>query len=262
MLKSIRALKSSVRPDVPTPSEASAMENGEDPTTLHGLILRAARLWPQNGITFKDQGWDQESTLMSYAHLLKEAQVENPVKSPVLIITDCEKTNAAKLKAQGTVAQGQCVVLYFDTHRNNVIWFWSTVLAGGVPVMLSPLSNNEITLAGELNNVVKLFGSPTVLTTKTLAKLFVLHDSLTTVTVEVVEGTKLETDLATVTEAGPSSKEDELAMVLFTSGSTGFAKGIEYTGAQLVISSRLKCKFHNMDSNKTFMSWVSKYQCL
>ncbi|KAJ8114485.1 hypothetical protein OPT61_g3649 [Boeremia exigua] len=230
MLQSIRPLSS---------ANARGMES-EDPKTLPGLLLRAANLWPENGIYFKDQGWDQESTFMSYADIVKEVQI-----------------NAAKLLAHGTVTRGQCTVVYFDTHRENVIWFWSTVMAGGVPVMLSPLSSNETTLVGELNNVIKLFGGPTVLTTKRLAKLFILHEALITVTVEVVAGVSVEGGIATPAPDEKTGDEEELAMVLFTSGSTGFAKGIEYSGAQLVVSSRLKAKFHNMDSSKTFMSWVS-----
>lgn len=236
MLQSIRILDSADARNV----HESSVKDCEDPKSLPGLLLRAARLWPENGIYFKDQGWEQASTFTSYTDLLKEVQL-----------------NAAKLRAYGTVAQGQCVIVYFDTHRDNVVWFWSTVMAGGVPVMLSPLSNNEITLVGELDNVIKLFGDPTVLTTKRLAKLFRLHEALTTVTVEIVAGAKAEPCAAAATIDGVTSNNNELAMVLFTSGSTGFAKGIEYSGAQLVISSKLKCKFHNMDSNKTFMSWVS-----
>ncbi|KAH6639111.1 putative non-ribosomal peptide synthase-like protein [Boeremia exigua] len=235
MLQSIRILDSTNgETNTTSPKEC------QDPKTLLGLLLRAARLWPNNGITFKDQGWDQDACFVSYAEILKEVQ-----------------SNAAKLQSHVGITPGQCVVLYFDTHRNNVIWFWSTVMAGGVPVMLSPLSNNETTLVGELNNLIKLFGSPTVLTSKQLAKLFKLHESLNTVTVEVVAGTKVDKDIANATINEPIGNEDELAMVLFTSGSTGFAKGIEYSGAQLVISSKLKCKFHEMDSSKAFMSWVS-----
>jgi len=70
MLQSIRILDSLNGQD-----EAPAKELGEDPTTLLGLLLRAARLWPSNGITFKDQGWDQEASFMSYAELLETAHV-------------------------------------------------------------------------------------------------------------------------------------------------------------------------------------------
>lgn len=54
----------------------SAKHHGEDPKTLLELLQRAARLWPNNGIAFKDQGWDQKPDFMTYADLLREAEVE------------------------------------------------------------------------------------------------------------------------------------------------------------------------------------------
>jgi acyl-CoA synthetase (AMP-forming)/AMP-acid ligase II len=169
------------------------------------------------------------------------------------------QSNAARLRAHGTTKPNECTVLYFDTHRDNIIWYWSVVAAGGVPAILSALSNNEATLAGELDNVSKLFHGPTILTTKRLAKNFRLFASLTTVTVETIATTKHPEKLTTRFADAESSHKDNLATVLFTSGSTGFAKGVEYTHSQLVTSSKLKCNFHCMDSNKTFLCWVSKY---
>jgi long-subunit acyl-CoA synthetase (AMP-forming) len=126
-----------------------------------------------------------------------------------------------------------------------------------VPAILSPLSSNEVTLVGELENVKKLFKSPTILTTKQLAKPFRQIASLNTVTVEIIATVKTE-DTFTVGRIDETvGHEDELATILFTSGSTGFAKGVEYTHTQLVTSSKLKCSFHRTDSSKTFMSWVS-----
>jgi acyl-CoA synthetase (AMP-forming)/AMP-acid ligase II len=150
------------------------------------------------------------------------------------------------------------LVLYFDTHRENTIWFWSTVAAGGVPAILSPLSNNETTLVGELENVNNLFQGPTILTTKRLGKPFRSMASLNTVTVEVVETTVVEEATKTNPRVEDPGRSDKLATILFTSGSTGFAKGVEYTHSQLLASSKLKSSFHGMDSSKTFMSWVSK----
>lgn len=83
--------------------------------------------------------------------------------------------------------------------------------------------------------------------------------TLTTVTAESVAATKSNESAAWKPVDGGADHEDKLATVLFTSGSTGFAKGVEYTHAQLVTSSKLKCDFHQMDSSKTFLSWVSKY---
>jgi acyl-CoA synthetase (AMP-forming)/AMP-acid ligase II len=140
-----------------------------------------------------------------------------------------------------------------------MVWFWSTVAAGGIPALLAPLSSNETTLAGELENVSNLFGGPTVLTTKQLAKPFRSMASWNTVTVEVVATVKVEDGFGMETADEAVGYEDALATILFTSGSTGFSKGVEYTHTQLVASSRLKSTFHHMDSSKTFMSWVSKY---
>ncbi len=76
MLQSIRILDSADARNVHEP-----LVEGGDPRTLSGLLLRAARLWPGNGIHFKDQGWEQASTFTSYAELLKEVQVRLVLRS-------------------------------------------------------------------------------------------------------------------------------------------------------------------------------------
>jgi long-subunit acyl-CoA synthetase (AMP-forming) len=128
--------------------------------------------------------------------------------------------------------------------------------------VLSQLSSNEVTVVGELENIDKLFKGATILTTKQLGKPFRTIPSFNTVTVEIIATVQEPAESATPEFGGEHGHEDDLATILFTSGSTGFAKGVEYTHAQLITSSRLKSNFHHMDSSKTFMSWVSTYSLL
>jgi predicted signal transduction protein with EAL and GGDEF domain len=78
-VQSIQRLDSGVATTIKDAQDARAREFGEDPKTLLGLLQRAARLFPSNGIAFKDQGWDQKSVFMSYADLLSEAMVTFPM---------------------------------------------------------------------------------------------------------------------------------------------------------------------------------------
>lgn len=78
MLQSIRILDSYAAPNIRNTKGATAEQYGNDPKTLLELLQRAARLWPSNGIMFKDQGWDQGPDSMTYADLLEEAKVRLP----------------------------------------------------------------------------------------------------------------------------------------------------------------------------------------
>jgi hypothetical protein len=67
---------------------AVVKRNGEDPKTLLELLQRAARLWPNHGIAFKDHGWDQKSNFMTYADLLKEVEVMRQECTTIVHDTD------------------------------------------------------------------------------------------------------------------------------------------------------------------------------
>jgi hypothetical protein len=80
MLDWTRLLQSYITPTTRIGDNAAANRYGDDPKTLLQLLQRAARLWPNHGIAFKDRGWDQKSDFMTYADLLREAEVSLGVR--------------------------------------------------------------------------------------------------------------------------------------------------------------------------------------
>ena len=62
-------------PDATDLKVGAVMRQDEDSATLIGLLLRAARLWPRNGITFKDCDYGHNSNLTTYADFLAVIEV-------------------------------------------------------------------------------------------------------------------------------------------------------------------------------------------
>jgi hypothetical protein len=56
----------------------TVVESNARPKTLLGLLQRAASLWPNHGVSFKENGWDQEANFMTYKEILREAEVVLP----------------------------------------------------------------------------------------------------------------------------------------------------------------------------------------
>ncbi len=159
------------------------------------------------------------------------------------------------LRCDGVVQPGQIVATYFNTHKNNIIWCWSVIAAGAIPVILSPLSNDKGTLQGQLDNIEKTFNNPTVITTQELRRRFEVSSRLNVKTIEkLVRKAFVATDdtfLAPTLTGGRN-----LAVLLLTSGSTGHSKAVEYSHAQLMASVRAKSAFHRTSASTNFMSWI------
>lgn len=158
----------------------------------------------------------------------------------------------------GLVHRGEVVLMYFDTHGENIIWFWSIIAAGGVPAILSPLSNHSKTAQGQLENLERLFSATRVITTQWLeVQLKGIRKLQICTTQQLSKMTSLTRGLAEPT-ADDARHPDSLAALIFTSGSTGHSKAIEFSHRQLISSAKAKSTFHHITSETTFMSWVCK----
>jgi acyl-CoA synthetase (AMP-forming)/AMP-acid ligase II len=162
------------------------------------------------------------------------------------------------------VQKGSITITYFESHQENVLWFWSVTAAGGICAVLNPVSNEPKTAAGQLDNLKSLFGDAAVLTTHKLSALFASR-KLNVKTIEQIQKRRLPSCEAPtsngvghiqITEHRAPS--DDIAAILFTSGSTGHSKAVQYSHTQLIASVEAK-SLYLTTHDKTFMSWVCKY---
>ena len=84
---------------------------------------------------------------------------------------------------------GKIILIHFQSHLDNITWFWASVLADCVPVLSTPLVNTSEGRVSHFKHLYRLLLDPVVITKKELASTdFAENDFLRIVTIEDVEG--------------------------------------------------------------------------
>lgn len=148
---------------------------------------------------------------------------------------------------------------YFDSHMDNIFWFWSVVVAGGSPAVLYQLANDPKTREAQVSDVECLFEEPLVLTSQPLASSLKPTSSLQIISTSSISWPSDSTNKTLQVEDGNTSSGD-LATILFTSGSTGSSKAVEFSHVQLIASVVDKAAFHGTHSETNFGSWICRLQ--
>lgn len=113
---------------------------------------------------------EQESeTTITYSRLREIARVIILPSATPLLKDLRSKENASLLRAADVVRPGKVIMTYFDSHRDNVLWFWSITAAGGIPTVLSSLAHDLKTREAQNANVESIFAELDLLTSQHLA---------------------------------------------------------------------------------------------
>ena len=84
---------------------------------------------------------------------------------------------------------GKIILIHFQSHLDNITWFWASVLANCVPVFSTPLVNTSEGRVSHFKHLHRLLLDPVVITKKDLASTdFAENSLLLIVTIEDVEG--------------------------------------------------------------------------
>lgn len=93
--------------------------------------------------------------------------------SPPEYLSYRELRNKASLKASYLqryhgVVPGRIILVHFQSHCENIEWFWASILAGCVPAMSTPLVNNREGRVSHLTHLHRLLLDPIVITSQEL----------------------------------------------------------------------------------------------
>lgn len=153
---------------------------------------------------------------------------------------------------------GQSVAIMLPTSREYFCCFFGVLLAGGVPVPIYPparpsqIEDHLRRHAGILSNALAVM-LITVPEAKPVAKLLQAQ-------VEILRRIVTPDDLSTAGRApGSALGPENLALLQYTSGSTGNPKGVMLTHANLLANVRAMGKAARVDSTDVFVSWLPLY---
>ncbi|KAK9696307.1 hypothetical protein K7432_012544 [Basidiobolus ranarum] len=228
---------------------SQSAHNNNDFKNLLEVLINAARNHPNQGLRYINTTSDiANPTFCSYSKLLT-------------------KTCAIgeELRSLTNTHTHQIVVLYFDNHQDTVELFWGSLMAGFIPCILGTLKGDDEKKEMELTHLNTLFNSPIFLCRqKDHGELLSLVPYLN---VQLIDDLNIPKDVEANTnssEPEPSlsldfnnkDTQDDVAVLLLTSGSTGNSKAVELTHANVLAAIKFKVDDYHLKSTHTLMNWV------
>lgn len=192
------------------------------------------------------------------------------------------RTNSTLLHRNLGIKPQSNVVLHFKTHLENIVWFWSVVVAGYVPVISTPFANDTEQRKRHIFHLETLLDHPTWITMQDLLPEFLDVKSPNMFTVENIGSIERGAsfvhcgDVPRPTEAsvipvpsqnasphpdphqepGRLKQRTDLAVLMLTSGSSGNSKAVRLEHGQILAAISGKSSHHGTGPGDTFLNWI------
>ena len=197
------------------------------------MLQRAADT--RAGVTLRPSEQVSEGDIRIPYNLLRERAV---AKAQLLQQLECQSTDSI-------------VLLHFDNHQDNIEWFWAVIAAGYLPAISTPLAVDTAQRERHLLHLHRLLKNPIILTSERLLEQFLGLAQLRTYPVELFDSQE-----SVIRPANLLRRQDDLAVLMLTSGSTGNAKAVPLTNAQIWSSVRGKSQAYNATKLDVFLNWI------
>lgn len=228
---------------VPPPRIASGQlkpvsDPGRADTLAHMLVLQA-----------------EQAPDWHYLHLYEGTDTPTPITFEQLV------SGAAKVAGglrEHDVEPGQCIAIMLPTSRAFFDAYYGILFAGAVPVPIYPpssragLADHLKRQAGILNNA----NAPVLISTEDAKPVTRILRTLCAGLRSIVTVDDLR---ATGSVACLTGRPDDLALVQYTSGSTGQPKGVMLSHANLIANIRALGEATEVTPDDSFVSWLPLY---
>ncbi|KAI7400587.1 hypothetical protein KC336_g14824 [Hortaea werneckii] len=228
---------------------------------LFYLLERAANSTSGKQLLFYDSDkLEHYSRALSYHDLLQNAR------------EDAKEVRRLYLATPSSV-----ILLHFDNHFDNIRWLWATVVAGLLPALSTPMSNDLESRKRHLTHLQHMLDRPIILTTKSLQSDFDAVGDLNVKTLEAhgylgsdeiyndFSSTKLpneasdffDTQNRSLVLHGAHKRPEDAAVLMLTSGSSGNAKAVVLRHRQILCAIEAKSQFHGTAQEDVFLNWIN-----
>ncbi|OJJ56900.1 hypothetical protein ASPSYDRAFT_47177 [Aspergillus sydowii CBS 593.65] len=153
-------------------------------------------------------------------------------------------------------SRGRVVLIHFDTHWENILWFWAVLLAGCIPAMSTALSNNPTARVSHLEHLGALLKDPSCLTAASKLAEFGDQDHIMPIAAESLSNDMVKAPAEELCKAHRAAGPDDLAFLMLTSGSTSHAKAVMFTHGQVFTALASKYQVVPLPEKTSFLNWV------
>ena len=179
------------------------------------------------------------------------------------------KHKARLLHNFAAAADKPIVLLHFDNHLDAIEWLWATMVAGLLPAISTPLVSDVGQRRKHLLHLNSTLHRPIILTTARLKSDFLGIDQLRLHAIEELQneynfknGVYRPFDYSTKAAErdeifrGAYAKPGDMAVLMLTSGSTGYAKAVCLRHGQMIKAVKGKAKYHGNSRETVFFNWI------